>query len=71
MVQLHAAVVQVHAVDQLVVLLVILGARGSGLADRTLDLNNMKSHYARLRLWHLPRPSYSRDGDGNSRPSQG
>ena len=43
MVQLHAAVVQVHAVDQLVVLLVILGARGSTLTlkHRTLDLNNI------------------------------
>ena len=72
MVQLHAAVVQVHAVDQLVVLLVILVARESGLAGRALEINSIESHYGKLRLWHLPLPNHSADrDDGNDRPSQG
>ena len=71
MVQFHAAVVQVHAVDQLVVLLIILGTRGSTFTGSTLDLNTNASHYGMLRLCHLPLPSHSRDRGGDGRPSQG
>ena len=71
MVQLHAAVVQVHAVDQLVVLLVILGTRGSTLRGSTLDLNTNAAHYGVPRLCHLPLPSHSRGRGGDGRPSQG